>query len=91
MATKKKRSANKAAKTSMPKTGIPATFKAFRIHNDAEGYRSGIERIGIDDLSEGDMVLNYHGKNARGREDISLAFPAKIMPLPAGVGKKLWR
>ena len=38
-------------------TGIPDTFKAFRIHNDAEGYRSGIENISIDDLSQGDVVI----------------------------------
>jgi len=36
---------------------VPGTFKAFRIHDDAEGYRSGIENISIDDLSEGDVVI----------------------------------
>jgi putative YhdH/YhfP family quinone oxidoreductase len=38
-------------------TKIPEKFKAFRIHDDAEGYRSDIEDIGIDDLSEGDVVI----------------------------------
>ena len=27
-------------------TTVPATFDAFRIHDDASGYRSGIERAG---------------------------------------------
>ena len=26
---------------------IPARFDAFRIHEDAAGYRSGIEQIGL--------------------------------------------
>ena len=33
-------------------SNIPATFRAFRIHDDAQGYRSGIEDISIDDLAE---------------------------------------
>ena len=35
---------------------IPETFKAFRIHNDAEGYRSGIDDIGI-------TALDHAGEN----------------------------
>ena len=30
---------------------IPATFPAFRIHNDDAGYRSGIEPLSLDQLS----------------------------------------
>jgi len=64
-------------------TGIPKTFKAFRIHNDAEGYRSGIEKIGIDDLSEGDVIIRgeYSGINykdalaATGKGKILKTFP----------------
>jgi acrylyl-CoA reductase (NADPH) len=30
---------------------VPANFRAFRIHDDAQGYRSGIEAISLDDLN----------------------------------------
>jgi acrylyl-CoA reductase (NADPH) len=72
-----------AKKASKDMTGIPKTFKAFRIHNDAEGYRSGIEKIGIDDLSEGDVIVRgeYSGINykdalaATGKGKILKTFP----------------
>ena len=38
-------------------SGIPESFNAFRIHNDAEGYRSGIESISLDKLSEGEVLI----------------------------------
>ena len=37
--------------------GIPKRFRAFRVHDDAEGYRSGIEEIGLHDLAPGDVVI----------------------------------
>src|SRR3546814_20216100 len=36
---------------------IPKTFKAFRIHSDKSGYRSGIERVSLDDLAPGEIVI----------------------------------
>ena len=36
---------------------IPKSFKAFRIHNDGDGYRAGVEKVGIDDLNDGDVVI----------------------------------
>ena len=36
---------------------IPATFQAFRIHNDDQGYRAGIESMGVDQLSAGEVVI----------------------------------
>lgn len=64
-------------------TGIPKTFKAFRIYNDAEGYRSGTENISIDDLSEGDVTIRgeWSGINykdalaATGKGQILKSFP----------------
>ena len=35
----------------------PARFRAFRIHDDAAGYHSGIEDVSIDDLSPGEVVI----------------------------------
>jgi acrylyl-CoA reductase (NADPH) len=64
-------------------TGIPDTFKAFRIHNDGEGYRSGIENISIDDVSDGDVTIRceWSGINykdalaATGKGQILKSFP----------------
>src|SRR5690606_42055578 len=36
---------------------IPDTFRAFRIHSDDAGYRSGIEQVRIDQLAPGEVVL----------------------------------
>jgi putative YhdH/YhfP family quinone oxidoreductase len=36
---------------------LPETFRAFRIHNDDEGYRAGVETISLDDLSEGNVTI----------------------------------
>ena len=36
---------------------VPATFNAFRIHNDDAGYRSGIESISLGDLAAGEVVI----------------------------------
>ena len=36
---------------------LPATFNAFRIHNDDAGYRSGIETIALDALNPGEVVI----------------------------------
>src|SRR5262245_56041403 len=36
------------------KMAIPDHFNAFRIHNDAAGYRSGIESVSLDNLAPGE-------------------------------------
>jgi len=64
-------------------TGIPDTFKAFRIYNDAEGYRAGVENISIDDTSAGDVTIRgeWSGINykdalaATGKGQILKSFP----------------
>jgi len=44
---------------------IPESFRAFRIHDDDEGYRSGLETVSLDDLDEGDVSIKvaYSGIN----------------------------
>ena len=36
---------------------LSTPFNAFRIHNDAAGYRSGIESIVLDALNPGEVVI----------------------------------
>lgn len=69
-------------------TEIPKTFKAFRIHDDAEGYRSGIETIGIDDLSEGDVVIRCEWSGINYKDALAATGKAKILksyPLVGGI------
>ena len=37
---------------------VHAPFTAFRIHNDAAGYRSGVEQVTLDQLSPGEVVAS---------------------------------
>jgi acrylyl-CoA reductase (NADPH) len=69
-------------------TRIPEKFKAFRIHNDAEGYRSGIEYIGIDDLSEGDVVIRGEWSGINYKDALAATGKGKILqkfPLVGGI------
>lgn len=69
-------------------TGIPETFKAFRIHNDAEGYRSGIENININDLSEGDVVIRGEWSGINFKDALAATGKGKILksyPLVGGI------
>ena len=60
-------------------TSIPETFKAFRIHNDAEGYRSGIEDITIDDLSAGDVVIRGEWSGINYKDALAATGKGKIL------------
>ncbi len=67
---------------------IPETFKAFRIHNDAEGYRSGIEDISINDLSEGDVVIRGEWSGINFKDALAATGKGKILktyPLVGGI------
>jgi len=69
-------------------TGIAEKFKAFRIHNDAEGYRSGIEDIGIDDLSGGDVVIRGEWSGINYKDALAATGKGKILqkyPLVGGI------
>jgi putative YhdH/YhfP family quinone oxidoreductase len=69
-------------------TQIPEKFKAFRIHNDAEGYRSGIEHIGVDDLSEGDVVIRGEWSGINYKDALAATGKGKILqryPLAGGI------
>ena len=69
-------------------TAIPETFNAFRIHNDAEGYRSGIESISINDLSEGDVVIRGEWSGINYKDALAATGKGKILkkyPLAGGI------
>ena len=69
-------------------SGIPEKFKAFRIHNDAEGYRSGIDDISIDDLSDGDVIIRGEWSGINYKDALAATGKGKILqkyPLVGGI------
>jgi hypothetical protein len=69
-------------------SNIPATFRAFRIHNDAQGYRSGIEDITIDDLAEGDVTIRVEWSSVNYKDALAATGKGKILkryPMAGGI------
>ncbi|HWS78940.1 MAG TPA: YhdH/YhfP family quinone oxidoreductase [Thermomonas sp.] len=67
---------------------VPARFRAFRIHDDAEGYRSGIEPIGLDDLNPGEVVVETAYSSVNFKDALAGTGQGKILrrfPLVGGI------
>ena len=67
---------------------IPATFRAFRIHNDAAGYRSGIETVSLDDLNPGEVVIKTAYSSVNYKDALAGTGQGKILrtfPLVGGI------
>src|SRR4249919_3009221 len=66
----------------------PTTFNAFRIHNDASGYRSGIETISLDDLAPGEVVIKTEFSSVNFKDALAGTGQGKILrrfPLVGGI------
>ena len=69
-------------------TNIPATFDAFRIHDDAAGYRSGIEQVALDDLSPGEVVIEVAYSSVNFKDALAGTGQGRILrrfPLVGGI------
>jgi putative YhdH/YhfP family quinone oxidoreductase len=69
-------------------TTIPNTFQAFRIHNDEQGYRSVLEDIGPDDLSEGDVTIRTGWSSINYKDALAATGKGRILrryPLAGGI------
>jgi acrylyl-CoA reductase (NADPH) len=67
---------------------IPATFNAFRIHDDAAGYRSGIEQVSLDDLAPGEIVVKAVHSSTNFKDALAGTGKGKILrrfPLVGGI------
>lgn len=67
---------------------MPADFNAFRIHNDAQGYRSGVERIALDALSPGEVVIRTAYSSVNFKDALAGTGQGKILrqfPLNGGI------
>jgi len=67
---------------------VPTSFQAFRIRNDAEGYRSGIESISLDDLNPGEVVVKTAYSSVNFKDALAGTGQGKILrrfPLVGGI------
>jgi len=67
---------------------VPAAFNAFRIHNDAAGYRSGIEQVSIDDLAPGEVTIKTAYSSINFKDALAGTGEGKILrkfPLVGGI------
>ena len=67
---------------------VPATFRAFRIHSDAAGYRSGIETVSLDDLNPGEVVVKAAYSSVNYKDALAGTGKGKILrsfPLVGGI------
>src|SRR5690554_2477922 len=67
---------------------IPANFPAFRIHNDENGYRAGIEPVALDQLSPGEVVIRATHSSVNYKDALAGTGRGKILrrfPLIGGI------
>jgi acrylyl-CoA reductase (NADPH) len=65
---------------------LPPRFAAFRIHDDAQGYRAAIEDIALDDLSPGEVVIQVAHSSVNYKDALAGTGQGKILRKPALVG-----
>ena len=67
---------------------VPACFDAFRIRSDADGYRSRIESISLDDLNPGEVVVKAEYSSVNFKDALAGTGQGKILrrfPLVGGI------
>lgn len=67
---------------------LPTRFRAFRIHNDENGYHAGIETLALDDLSPGDVVIKTAYSSVNYKDALAGTGKGKILrqfPLVGGI------
>ncbi len=67
---------------------LPQRFDAFRIHDDADGYRCGIEQVSIDELSPGEIVIRTAHSSVNYKDALAGTGKGKILrrfPLIGGI------
>jgi acrylyl-CoA reductase (NADPH) len=67
---------------------VPNLFKAFRIHDDAQGYRALVENIAITDQNEGDLVIKAEWSGINYKDALAGTGKGKILrrfPMSGGI------
>src|SRR5690606_4242894 len=76
------------AGTTERQMGLPGSFAAFRIHNDDAGYRSGIEQLSLDELSQGEIVVRTAFSSVNFKDALAATGKGRILrefPLVGGI------
>ena len=69
-------------------SAAPDRFQCFRIHDDDDGYRAGIEQVSIDDLSEGEVTIRTAWSSVNYKDALAGTGKGKILrraPLVGGI------
>jgi putative YhdH/YhfP family quinone oxidoreductase len=67
---------------------VPQKFKAFRIHNDEKGYRSDIDEVSLDDLTEGEVTIRVEWSSINYKDALAATGKGRIVrnyPLTGGI------
>ena len=67
---------------------LPARFRAFRVHNDDQGYRGLVESIGLEDLAAGDVTIRVRYSGINYKDALAGTGKGKIMrsyPMVGGI------
>jgi len=67
---------------------FPSQFRAFRIHNDDQGYRAVVEDISVDHQSEGDVVIKAEWSGINFKDALAGTGKGKILrnfPMSGGI------
>ena len=67
---------------------VPNQFTAFRIHDDADGYRAGIESLSLDDVNPGEVVIKTEYSSVNFKDALAGTGQGKILrkfPLVGGI------
>ena len=69
-------------------SSIPPTFNAFRIHDDDDGYHSGVDTVSITDLSEGEVTIRVAWSGINFKDALAATGKGRILkhyPLNGGI------
>ena len=69
-------------------SALPDSFQAFRIHDDDQGHRSGLETVAPEDLSEGDVTIRVTWSGINYKDALAATGKGKILrryPLSGGI------
>ena len=75
-------------KAADPAAGLTAHFQAFRIHNDSQGYRAGIESLLLADLNPGEVTVKTAFSSVNFKDALAGTGKGKILrqfPLIGGI------
>lgn len=67
---------------------VPQSFRAFRIHSDADGYRAGVQDIALADLNPGEVVIKTVFSSVNFKDALAGTGEGKILrsfPLVGGI------